>query len=142
MLRRPPRSTRTGTLFPYTTLVLSYKPYVAAMTLALLGLGFWYVYFKPKPPCEDGSYCARPQSARTTKAALWLGLTIVILALTIDWWAPWRSEEHTSELQSLMRISYAVFCLKKKTTKKRVRHNIPLSTYNVLRSSIHPTTYK
>ena len=66
-----------------------YKPYVAAMTLALLGLGFWYVYFKPKPPCEDGSYCARPQSARTTKAALWLGLTIVILALTIDWWAPW-----------------------------------------------------
>src|SRR3546814_5554671 len=87
-----------------------YKPYVAAMTLALLGLGCWYVYFKPKPPCEDGSYCARPQSARTTKAALWLGLTIVILALTIDWW---RSEEHTSELQSLMRISYAVFCLNK-----------------------------
>src|SRR3546814_17762504 len=59
------------------------------MTLALLRLCFWYVYFKPKPPCEDGSYCARPQSARTTNAALWLGLTIVLLALTIDWWAPW-----------------------------------------------------
>src|SRR3546814_2040487 len=38
-------------------------------------------------------------------------------------WRPWRSEEHTSELQSLMRISYAVFCLKKKTTKKDIAQN-------------------
>ena len=66
-----------------------YKPYVAGVTLALLGYGFWHVYFKPKPPCEDGSYCARPQSAWTTKAVLWLGLAVAILALTIDWWAPW-----------------------------------------------------
>lgn len=66
-----------------------YKPYVAAVTLALLGYGFWQVYFKPKPPCEDGSYCSRPESARTTKTVLWLGLALVILALTIDWWAPW-----------------------------------------------------
>ena len=58
-------------------------------TLALLAGGFWHVYFKPKPPCEDGSYCARPQSAWTTKAVLWLGLAVAILALTIDWWAPW-----------------------------------------------------
>lgn len=65
-----------------------YKPYFAAVTLALLGLGFWHAYFKRKPPCEDGSYCARPQSARITKALLWLGLAIVILALSIDWWAP------------------------------------------------------
>jgi hypothetical protein len=65
-----------------------YKPYVAAVTLALLGYGFWHVYFKPKPPCEDGSYCARPQSARTTKIALWLGLAVVIIALTLNWWAP------------------------------------------------------
>ena len=60
-----------------------------AVALALLGYGFWHVYFKPKPPCEDGSYCARPQSAWTTKAVLWLGLAVAILALTIDWWAPW-----------------------------------------------------
>ncbi|MBA4164521.1 MAG: mercury transporter MerT [Erythrobacter sp.] len=66
-----------------------YKPYVAAVTLALIGFGFWHVYFRPKPPCEDGSYCARPGSARTAKTVLWLGLGIVILALTIDWWAPW-----------------------------------------------------
>lgn len=66
-----------------------YKPYVVALTLALLGYGFWHVYFKPMPPCEDGSYCAHPQSARTTKIVLWLGLVIVVIALTLDWWAPY-----------------------------------------------------
>ncbi|PAL19843.1 mercuric transporter MerT family protein [Sphingopyxis sp. GW247-27LB] len=79
----------SGAWIANLTALEPYKPYVTAVTLALLGLGFWHVYFKPKPPCEDGSYCARPQSARTTKAVLWLGLAIVILALTIDWWAPW-----------------------------------------------------
>lgn len=66
-----------------------FKPYVAAATLALLGDGFWHVYFKPRPPCADGSYCARPQSARTTKTMLWIGLALVLIALTLDWWAPW-----------------------------------------------------
>ena len=79
----------SGAWIANLTALEPYKPYVAAVTLALLGYGFWHVYFKPKPPCEDGAYCARPQSALTTKAALWLGLAIVILALTIDWWAPW-----------------------------------------------------
>ena len=65
------------------------KPYVAVVTLALLGYGFWHVYLKPKPAWEDSSYCARPQSARTTKSVLWFGLAIIIPALTIDWWAPW-----------------------------------------------------
>nr|WP_281300491.1 MULTISPECIES: mercuric transporter MerT family protein [unclassified Iodidimonas] len=64
------------------------KPYVAALTLVLIGFGFWHVYLKPRPPCAEGSYCARPQSARLTKTMLWLGLVIVILALSIDWWAP------------------------------------------------------
>src|SRR3546814_1760884 len=70
MIRRPPRSTRTDTPFPYTTL------------------------FRSPPPLRDGRHrpCRRP--ARHPAR---------------------RSEEHTSELQSLMRISYAVFCLKKKT---------------------------
>ncbi|MFN3500822.1 MAG: mercuric transporter MerT family protein [Allorhizobium sp.] len=79
----------SGAWIANLTALEPYKPYVAAVTLALLGFGFWHVYFKPKPACEDGSYCARPQSARTTKAVLWLGLAIVIFALTIDWWAPW-----------------------------------------------------
>ncbi|WP_188819884.1 mercuric transporter MerT family protein [Novosphingobium indicum] len=78
----------SGAWIANLTALEPYKPYVAAVTLAMLGYGFWHVYFKPKPACEDGSYCARPESARTTKAVLWLGLAIVILALSIDWWAP------------------------------------------------------
>jgi mercuric ion transport protein len=79
----------SGAWIANLTALEPYKPYVAGVTLVLLGYGFWHVYFKPRPPCEDGSYCARPQSARTTKAVLWLGLAIVILALTLNWWAPW-----------------------------------------------------
>src|SRR3546814_12638010 len=80
MIRRPPRSTRTDTLFPYTTLFRSWSGDIfqvidppAHMTMGACGFGDFVPYTKPK-----------------------------------------RSEEHTSELQSLMRISYAVFCLKKK----------------------------
>src|SRR3546814_3241450 len=85
MLRRPPRSTRTDTLFPYTTLFRSRR------------------HRGVEPRCAGGIGIhvggdAQPRGAR-------------ILDLLHDR----RSEEHTSELQSLMRISYAVFCLKKKT---------------------------
>ncbi|GAB4124155.1 MAG: mercuric transport protein MerT [Rhodothalassiaceae bacterium] len=65
-----------------------YKPYFAGVALVFIGLGFRQVYFKAKPACVDGSYCARPQSAVITKTALWLSSVIVLLALTIDWWAP------------------------------------------------------
>lgn len=65
-----------------------YKPYVATVTLALIGLGFWHVYFRPKPECVEGSYCARPQSSLITKSALWISAALVLLALSIDWWAP------------------------------------------------------
>lgn len=65
-----------------------YKPYFAAVTVVLIGLGFWHVYFKPKPACEDGTYCARPESSRLTKAALWLATVLVLLAITINYWAP------------------------------------------------------
>jgi len=78
----------SGAWIANLTALEPYKPYVAVIALALLGFGFWHIYFKAMPPCEDGSYCARPQSARTTKVVLWLGLAIVILALSIDWWAP------------------------------------------------------
>src|SRR3546814_4998469 len=95
MIRRPPRSTRTDTLFPYTTLFRS--------------LG-----------CQQSDLLAADEE----------GLVFVVHRMEIDFRLParmddivtiltqtekaGRSEEHTSELQSLMRISYAVFCLKKK----------------------------
>lgn len=79
----------SGAWIANLTALEPYKPYVATMTLALLAYGFWHVYFKPKSPCEAGSYCARPRSARTTKIVLWLGLAIVIVALTLNWWAPY-----------------------------------------------------
>src|SRR6056297_3714157 len=88
MIRRPPRSTRTDTLFPYTTL------------------------FRSRPDEDLGHGRAAPRHPRRP-----------------------RSEEHTSELQSLRRISYAVFCLKKKKTNitqpsKANTHNQNLYTKN------------
>src|SRR3546814_10371888 len=97
MIRRPPRSTRTDTLFPYTTLFRSQR-------LALIGEVI-------ARQCDDEDD--------------------VVAHQVIDGWA-WaqaavsaaRSEEHTSELQSLMRISYAVFCLKKKKIRlRKIRNN-------------------
>src|SRR3546814_10088880 len=88
MIRRPPRSTRTDTLFPYTTLFRS-----------LRGRLRWR---KPCPaPQRQQPRPSRPRHC---------GVDACCPARP----APKRSEEHTSELQSLMRISYAVFCLKKK----------------------------
>src|SRR3546814_2126339 len=83
MIRRPPRSTRTDTLFPYTTLFRSRRTMPKETEPRRAS---W-------PPT---GYCAIPSLASGDPAAAS------------------RSEEHTSELQSLMRISYAVFCLKKK----------------------------
>ena len=65
-----------------------YKPYFATVALIFIGLGFRQVYFKPKPACVEGSYCARPESSVITKTALWLAAALVVLALTINWWAP------------------------------------------------------
>src|SRR3546814_1490749 len=102
MIRRPPRSTRTDTLFPYTTLFRSDSglqisgdggPQLAA-GLCKLGL----------QRAQHRQYLDHRRKLR-----LWPVAVIEIL----------RSEEHTSELQSLMRISYAVFCLKKKKKNKR-----------------------
>src|SRR3546814_3003223 len=81
MIRRPPRSTRTDTLFPYTTL------------------------FRSKPRCRK-----RHGGFQQTENSNHLFCFQA------------RSEEHTSELQSLMRISYAVFCLKKKRQLKRQQY--------------------
>src|SRR3546814_6853594 len=87
MIRRPPRSTRTDTLFPYTTLFRSPVP-------CPIGL---VVKNGSNTCCSVASSMPQPSSRIATSTR--------------------RSEEHTSELQSLMRISYAVFCLKKKKHK-------------------------
>src|SRR3546814_10015928 len=93
MIRRPPRSTRTDTLFPYTTLFRS--PYLSAHGPRRRRAG-------AHRPYRGGG---RSRAHHDVEVALVLAEAVEAL----------RSEEHTSELQSLMRISYAVFCLKKKT---------------------------
>src|SRR3546814_9731328 len=93
MIPRPPRSTRTDTLFPYTTLFRSVWLPTPDMNLVLRA-------------CEPIGALARAEGDRAA-ARGWRGGRMRRLH--------GRSEEHTSELQSLMRSSYAVFCLKKKT---------------------------
>jgi len=65
-----------------------YKPYFAVVALVFIGLGFWQVYFRQKPACAEGSLCARPHSSRITQATLWSATVLVLLAITINWWAP------------------------------------------------------
>ncbi len=65
-----------------------YKRYFAGVAIVFIGLGFRQIYFKAKPARADGSYCARPESSLFTKTVLWLATVLVVLALTISWWAP------------------------------------------------------
>src|SRR3546814_7443208 len=100
MIRRPPRSTRTDTLFPYTTLFRSARLPPARRAPPRSARPSCATSSPHLQPCEQ-SFVRRQQHHDEA-----------------------RSEEHTSELQSLMRISYAVFCLKKKKTKnehKKIR---------------------
>lgn len=69
------------------TVLEPYKDYFAVITLVFLGLGFWHVYFKPRQECEEG-YCATPKSDRVIKTILWVSTALVLLALTVDFWAP------------------------------------------------------
>src|SRR3546814_1151230 len=94
MIRRPPRSTRTDTLFPYTTLFRSR----ARRRGDLRRAADRHLRTAPRLPPEAGPEGTADGRCRHHR--------------------PFRSEEHTSELQSLMRISYAVFCLKKKKSKQ------------------------
>src|SRR3546814_7915928 len=102
MIRRPPRSTRTDTLFPYTTLFRSAPPRRVPDHL-YHGKG------------RTTGRCGRPR-----RAADQHGLTSSDRRRRRGAGDSARSEEHTSELQSLMRISYAVFCLKKKNIQKQI----------------------
>src|SRR3546814_7722826 len=112
MRRRPPSSTRTDTLFPYTTLFRSYfrRPIL--------------------PELSSDRRCHLADSAETMSAARDTGMNIRVLNWMIS---VKRSEEHTSELQSLMRISYAVFCLKKKKSRKLtpLTHSYNLDVFTV-----------
>src|SRR3546814_9543873 len=105
MIRRPPRSTRTDTLFPYTTLFRSPPPARAGARrdAARAPRGRVRGRGRPRGRLRPGRGRAARQGDRDRRADA-------------------RSEEHTSELQSLMRISYAVFCLKKKKTNSNTKH--------------------
>src|SRR3546814_1746715 len=111
MIRRPPRSTRTDTLFPYTTLFRSDDFLPAAVHECGVGAFVWSTVL---------AYNGKTMKTAPTSWA--------------DFWdvkkfpgkrgmrkGARRSEEHTSELQSLMRISYAVFCLKKKNKHEHTK---------------------
>jgi mercuric ion transport protein len=65
-----------------------YNPYFLAFTLIFLAGGFWHVYGRQQPVCNDDGFCARPVSSRFTKSALWGGTILVALAMTLRWWAP------------------------------------------------------
>src|SRR3546814_5601200 len=99
MIRRPPRSTRTDTLFPYTTLFRSERAIIDLLGSRLVLFRGIYTFFGQK-----GGFFARPAAPYLNRKRR------IQVRPCIDK----RSEEHTSELQSLMRISYAVFCLNKK----------------------------
>src|SRR3546814_3724177 len=113
MIRRPPRSTRTDTLFPYTTLFRSAELLCQLKTLQPAGdvflnhFGRRAILHDKQDQRDDplGNCCI---DVRQKVQEALAGLRR-------------RSEEHTSELQSLMRISYAVFCLKKKPTPHKIQ---------------------
>lgn len=65
-----------------------YKPLTSGIAIVFIGLGFWHVYFRKQPACIEGSYCARPQSSRIAKSALWGASALVLMSLTVNWWAP------------------------------------------------------
>src|SRR3546814_6091701 len=113
--RRPPSSTRPDTLFPYTTLCRSASPRRAGRRRRLEGSGFRRRDPFRRPCVDRGAPCRR-----TRRGAVRSGHPARRKAGAAEGTGRRRrSEEHTSELQSLMRISYAVFCLKKKNTKQR-----------------------
>src|SRR3546814_2406342 len=113
MIRRPPRSNRTDTLFPYTTLFRS-------LSIPKLNNPGYHKMLN-----EFREFIARGNVIDLAVGVIIGGAFATITgSLTEDLIMPlvgWRSEEHTSELQSLMRISYAVFCLKKKTRQTQMQ---------------------
>src|SRR3546814_6365675 len=130
MIRRPPRSTRTDTLFPYTTLFRSRRDGADAAPLGVSGRRKSHPF---RHPCAD--LFAPVRAVEMVANDTFQGLAFLARIGGGDGFARdlgddagqhlLRSEEHTSELQSLLRISYAVFCLKKNNNRdNHYRHNI------------------
>src|SRR3546814_6344817 len=117
MIRRPPRSTRTDTLCPYTTLCRS---------LPCTGTRNSHM-----PSASTTVVWTRPITAYGSTLPTISSLRLSGVAISSSMLPRSRSEEHTSELQSLMRISYAVFCLKKKKKQPQT------SEYNQLHNHNH-----
>src|SRR3546814_3763628 len=129
MIRRPPRSTRTDTLFPYTTLFRAWGGHAMNVRFRLFDNGIGFRYELPE---QAGLKTAKIADEITE---------FDIAPKGTAWWitgGEWnryeqfyqRSEEHTSELQSLMRISYAVFCLKKKKKIITLKNRRQLTSIN------------
>src|SRR3546814_10753050 len=114
MIRRPPRSTRTDTLFPYTTLVRS-------------GRCDLHVGLQVVPPVDHHEQGQADRTRSTGPGHGDVTASTYVPTSTRPSAARSRSEEHTSELQSLMRISYAVFCLNKQN-KQHISHTMQNNT--------------
>src|SRR3546814_7053935 len=129
MIRRPPRSTRTDTLFPYTTLFRSQdrparrRDAVEAAGRADHRRDLRLARRAAGAQCAQRDVGLRRRAGRGAERARGAtgGTDLVARAGR-------RSEEHTSELQSLMRISYAGFCLKKKNISRAMYYNIIITT--------------
>src|SRR3546814_3317283 len=115
MIRRPPRSTRTDTLFPYTTLFRSRFPAPLQRGKAVFAAKRAARYHGPK---VDATASREILTRPRVFSASWSQTPGALSRFAPLRLHHPRSEEHTSELQSLMRISYAVFCLKKKKKTK------------------------
>src|SRR3546814_2272642 len=109
MIRRPPRSTRTDTLFPYTTLFRSEKIVQLGGKVLTLSDSGGFIHDPDGITQDKIDWVKAHKTHRRGPGGLRRG--------------EGRSEEHTSELQSLMRISYAVFCLKKKQKHNHIINN-------------------
>src|SRR3546814_9283983 len=128
MIRRPPRSTRTDTLFPYTTLFRSQIGSAAVNDIkrriqlgqSIRGVGLCFKADTRRSHCT-GSSASSGFISQVQRGRLRIGQRYAdrLASARAGLDSHSRSEEHTSELQSLMRISYAVFCLKKKRNNTR-----------------------
>src|SRR3546814_9340362 len=130
MIRRPPRSTRTDTLFPYTTLFRSPRGHAPSLRDRDGPSG----QISPREPESARSEPCRVQPRLNSPMTFPQRLRHARAGMIVD--PDWpRSEEHTSELQSLMRISYAVFCLqKKKTNKHKYNNKNKVKEHNILQT--------
>src|SRR3546814_6859492 len=128
MIRRPPRSTLTDTLFPYTTLFRSQelcsdlgriKRILVRAPCRIPGKSVGVSLFHADAECELSGYDRTAQRGGELRL---IGVRYHGASAQLPFHCRFRSEEHTSELQSLMRISYAVFCLKKKNKHQQQTH--------------------